>query len=698
MPRPPASQSAGYDAFRKSQAAKARERSEKGRDIAPLPEVLNPERRARARLDLEFFCRTYLPEKFYLGWSADHRRCLDSLQTTVLSGGRFAFAMPRGSGKTSLVLAAASWSLLFGHRRFVVLIASDESAGQELLESIKSELENSDLLFEDFPEVCYPIRRLDGIPHRCGGQTYEGKRTHIGWTSSELVLPSIPTAPAAAGTVRVAGITGRIRGMQFARPDGRTVRPDLVIIDDPQTDESARSPAQTAQRLAVLNGAILGLAGPGQKIAAFSTCTVIAEEDLADQLLNRDKFPQWQGERTRLMYKMPRNEGLWEQYATVRADSLRRGDGGREATTFYAANREAMDEGAEPAWPVRHNPDELSAVQHAMNLKIDSPVAFAAEYQNDPLKPDTVTDEITAGQVAAKFNGRPRFQIPEGSEYVVAHIDVQGKLLPYTVAAVAPDFTGAVVDYGSYPDQRRPLWTLKDAKYVLDLTGGLEAAIYGGLEILVDQLVTREWRRTDGAILRTGLILIDKGWQTKTVELFCRQSKHAAILMPSKGEPITANKTPMTEWPKRQGRIIGDNWVVDRTTRGIRQLLFDPNHWKTFAYARLGMPMGAPGTLTLFGKDARDHELFAMHVTSERRTKVTGRGRTIDQWDLKPGGPDNHWLDNLVGCLVAASRLGATPLNRHQMQAAPRQRVKLSELAAQKRRQREAAWQRRGPS
>lgn len=96
--------------------------------------------------------------------------------------------------------------------------------------------------------------------------------------------------------IKVAGITGRIRGMKYKRADGRAVRPSLVILDDPQTDESARSASQCAERERILAGAVLGLARPGRKISGIMPCTVIRPDDIADRILNRDKHPQWQGE------------------------------------------------------------------------------------------------------------------------------------------------------------------------------------------------------------------------------------------------------------------------------------------------------------------------------------------------------------------------------------------------------------------
>ena len=133
-------------------------------------------------------------------------------------------AMPRGSGKTSLCETACLWALVYGHRQFVALIGSDEDHAADMLDSIKSELENNDLIDEDFSEVTGPIRALEGIHQRAAGQLYRGARTHIGWTSKEIILPNIEGSAASAGIIKVAGITGRIRGMKHKRADGKTTR------------------------------------------------------------------------------------------------------------------------------------------------------------------------------------------------------------------------------------------------------------------------------------------------------------------------------------------------------------------------------------------------------------------------------------------------------------------------------------------
>ncbi|HRR84746.1 MAG TPA: hypothetical protein P5316_07020, partial [Phycisphaerae bacterium] len=316
-PRPEPDGPTGYEALKERARQRNLALSLAGRDIGELPPVADPPRKAKAARDFRFFCEQYFPQTFHLPWSPDHLKVIAKIELAVLAGGLFAMAMPRGSGKTSLCETACLWAMVYGHREFVALIGADEEHAANMLDSIKAELENNERLLADFPEVVFPIHRLEGIHQRSAGQLYQGKQTHIGWTAREIVLPTIPGSAASGAIIRVAGITGRIRGMKHKRADGSSVRPSLVLIDDPQTDESARSPSQCATRERILAGAILGLAGPGKKIAGLMTLTVVRPDDMADRILDREKHPQWQGERTKMVYAWPTNEALWARYTEI---------------------------------------------------------------------------------------------------------------------------------------------------------------------------------------------------------------------------------------------------------------------------------------------------------------------------------------------------------------------------------------------
>lgn len=657
-----------YEAMKERARARNAALAVAGRDIGELPAVVNPERKARAKNDFRYFCEAYFPQTFHLTWSPDHLKVIAKIEEAVLRGGLFAMAMPRGSGKTSLCECACIWAANYGHRDFIALIGSDEGHAMDMLESIKTELDANDLLAEDFPEVCYPIQKLDGIANRCAGQLYQGQRTHIGWTARDVALPSIAGSPASGAVVKVAGITGRIRGMKWKRPDGRTVRPSLVVIDDPQTDESARSLSQCATREHILAGAILGLAGPGKKIAGVMPCTVIRPGDMADEILNKDKRPEWNGERTKMVYSFPKAEKLWERYAEVRAESLRMKGDLSLATEFYVQNRKELDAGAKIAWPERFNYDEASAIQHAMNLRLQDEAAFFAEYQNEPLPEETGPEEqVTAESIMQKLNHMKRGLVPIGCDHLTMFVDVQGTLLYYVVCAWEADFTGYVVDYGTWPDQQRAYFTLRDARRTLAIetkASGLEGSIYAGLERLTDLLLPLPWKRDDGAELRIERCLIDANWGTSTdvVYQFCRQSKYASVVMPSHGRFVGASSQPFAEYRRKPGDKLGQEWRIPTVSgrRAIRHVVFDTNFWKSFVYARLAVTMGDKGCLSLYGDKPEKHRLFAEHVTSEYRVKTEGRGRTVDEWKLRPERGDNHWFDGIVGCAVAASIQGAT--------------------------------------
>jgi len=637
-----------------------------GRDIGDLPEVENPGLKAQCRTNFKLFCESYFPANFSLEWSADHLKVIAKIETAVLHGGLFAMAMPRGSGKSTLTECAALWSMLYGHREFVFLVGATEAAALEMLDSIKTELETNEHLLADFPEVSFPIAALDGIANRCVGQLYKGERTRITWTSNEIVLPAIAGSPASGVIVRVAGITGRIRGMKYKRADGKNVRPSLVIIDDPQTSESAGSLEQTRKRVRVLAGDILGLAGPGEKISGIMPCTIIRPGDMADTILNRQTHPDWNGEKTKMVYKFPKNMKFWDEYADIRAEALRTDGNFQAATDFYLARREAMDEGSEVEWEARYNPDEVSALQHAMNLKFRDEVAFMSEYQNEPLPEDMADDALlSVDEIAGKVNGVARGKIPLACDRVTMFVDIQKALLFYAVAAWSDDFTGAVLDYGAWPEQHNRMFSLASANPTIQSkfpNAGLEGGLYAALAALTDDMLSREWEREDGAMLKIERAMIDANWGSSTdiVYQFCRQSVYSGVIYPAHGRYVGASSKPMTEYRKQPGDRLGFNWMMPNVAgkRAIRHVIFDSNFWKSFIHARLAVPMGDKGCLSFYGRHPALHQLIAEHLTAEYRVKTVGRGRTVDEWKLRPERNDNHWLDCLSGCAVCASMLG----------------------------------------
>jgi len=689
----PRAEPLSYEEQKARQAERNAEAVRAAQDIGEIPPVVDPQRKAQAEASFRFFCETYFPEVFYFPWSSDHLRVIDKIEKSVRTGGLFAMAMPRGSGKTVLCQTAVLWSALIGASPFVCLIAASAERARDLLENIKIWLETNPLLHDDFPEVTYPIQCLERITNRQKGQKYKGEPTRIDWASDRIVLPTIAGSKASGVVISSSGMKGSdIRGQNYARADGQVVRPQLVLVDDPQTTESAWSPSQSQRREAILAGDVLGMAGPGKKIAGLMACTVIRPADMADNILDREKHPEWQGERTKMVYAFPSSEKLWAKYAEIRADSLRNDGDGSDATEFYRANREAMDAGVIVAWPQRFNEDELSAIQHAMNLRYRDEAAFFAEYQNEPIVEAVGEEMLTAEQIAGKLNGYRPGEIPIGCNHLTMFIDVQQRVLFWMLCGWEENFTGYIVDYGTWPDQKRAYFTLRDVRATISRSvpgAGLEGQVFAALEKLCEERLPRAYRREDGAQMRIDRCLVDANWgqSTDVVYQFCRQSSFAGILLPSHGKYVGASSIPFAEYKRKRGDRVGLHWRIPNTIgkRQVRHVLIDTNYWKSFVHARLAVAMGDPGCLSLPGRDEKAHRLLADHLTAEYRVKSLAQGRTVDEWKLRATRPDNHWLDCLVGCAVAASIQGAALAGVETRVAGPRPRLRLSELQGSRR-------------
>ena len=160
--------------MRAEAAARNRRLSREGREIGPLPAIVDPARRRRALRSLQVYCEEYKPAVFNLAWSADQLEAIAIAQRCIKSGGLFALAMPRGGGKTAIAIAAVEWAILNGYRRFVVLVGATDGLAGGLINAIKDTFERNDLLAEDFPEVCYPIRKLEFAAQRSRGQLLNG--------------------------------------------------------------------------------------------------------------------------------------------------------------------------------------------------------------------------------------------------------------------------------------------------------------------------------------------------------------------------------------------------------------------------------------------------------------------------------------------------------------------------------------------
>lgn len=634
-------------------------------DIGPLPEVKNPKRREAARLSLEVFCKEYFPDVFSLEFSEGHREVIHKMETAIRESGRFALAMPRSSGKTQLATHAALWALCFGFKRFVLIVAANEDAANELMGVIKNALQFSDLLLEDFPQIVYPIRKLDGIPRKAMAQTLDGERTCIDINASGITLPTVKGSLASGSRIQSIGLLGRIRGTTFMTPDGHALRPDLCICDDPSTDESAASPEGNAKRLRVLNSTILGLGSAEHPLSVVVPCTVIRNGDMADTLLT--DCPGWTASRFSLLTKMPSESAMkmWIQYKEIWRRSIKETGNISMATEYWRAHQEQLEEGAVAGWPARYQEDECGPIQHACNLWCLSERAFWAEYQNQP-KSDESEEQgnLKDIHIKNKIIGTPKGEIPEWAEYLILSIDIQHAFLPWQLCAFSSSFDTHICDYGAFPAQRREYYSTRDCSVTLENAYpglGLEARTYQALTDLCKLMVNKVYKRADGSEIIVDAITVDSGYGklTDLVYKWAHESEWSRIVNCYKGMALSANNRSFLEYRKTPGEKIGQNWLLKPMQKRSRQKLFlvDTFAWRSFVRERILTPRGEKGCLTICG-NPDNSELIIDAFTSEYSHVVVGH-RRVDAWAQKLNRTNQHEWDCQIMAAATASLLGA---------------------------------------
>jgi hypothetical protein len=604
-----------------------------------------------------------------LDFSDDHHKAISILEAVCDDGGLYALGMPRGFGKTTICTRAALWALLTGRRKYVAIIGATESKARGIVKAMKQWVCFNRELYADFPAEIHGLPQLKGQNKKAAGQLCNGEHTLPALLAGQIIFPTAEHNPISGVMVSTCGLTGDIRGLNHNRLDGSVIRPDLIILDDPQTKESANSALQTNNREEIIYGDVLGLAGPGEQISAVMPCTVIQRNDLADRMLNN---PQWQSTRGKMLYQMPANMPLWDENVQLRNEGLRVDHSRAAGDTHYREHRPAMDEGAVVGWPGRKSEKkgeraDVSALQHAMYLYYRNPKAFAAEYQNEPLDESASGDAPRFDHLAQKLTTLDRGLVPGWAHWLTVGIDTQLRYLVYVVLASAPGFTSCVVDYGAWPGQARSYFSRNDAHPTLQSGSGSSqyaGALHWGLKGLTEYLLNKKWTQDGRGDISISRALIDSGGIENAGEVvfnFCRQSQFSAILMPSRGEGIGAKKKPMSQWPKpKDGREqMGEDWLIKlpENHRSVKHVRFDTNSWKTFMAGRAMALAGETGALSIFGQREEQHQMFFDQLKGERPTRTFGQGRELWEWTAVPN-QENDYLDALILAGVGASITG----------------------------------------
>ena len=612
-------------------------------ELVGIPTVAEMERRSKAEDDLVEFGLAYcMRTATYKGIlkRPPSERIIDyarRLQHSIEHGGMLHIRFPRGAGKTSWIKIAIAWGLSTGRIKYGVVIAASGPLASRIIRDIWDLFENSQAYADDFPEVSFPIRSLEGMFQRAAGQTFNGIRTQIRRTQSEIRLPIIEGASSSGGIIVATGAGSAMRGLV----DG-SYRPDYVLLDDIQTRSTALSSKKTQDLVDWVQQDVLGLGGD-QLMPIAMASTPIMPGDISEQFADNELHPEWITINYPMVLSWPHREDLWEAYT----DAYRRSVD--EATEFYRRHRTEMDAGCEVldpgAYDERH---ELSGIQHARNLLIrsNSRTAFDAEYQLITKKPIQMLS-IDAKALKRKVNGYERGVMPAGTLEALAFVDVMADAgLHYCVVAFGPRQTAAIVDYGIYPGNGQRIAPANAPEREIQ-----ERLAKAEME-LVGKLLATPYRRADGRVRAVHAVWIDHGWQSVVGVRICnlfRQRGHQNVY-------TCAGRSSMY-FDSHGKHVVATGFQVDfREADGVRFAMQNSDYWKETAQrAFSGTPL-QPGSVSLWGNDMEVHEDFCEQVAAETIADKarSSKGVEIYKWNIKPGAV-NHFLDTLSGTFAMAS-------------------------------------------
>lgn len=213
-------------------------------------------RKELGRRSIKAFCEIYLAHHFSTPWGEHH---LDLFAKIDEPDGnkRICRAEPRKFGKSTIVsLALPLHRLAYQLKKFILLIGDGATTAESNLGSIIDEVENNDLLLQDFPHLKPAIDKKGQL---------------VKWTDKQLVFHS-------GATIIAKGAGARLRGLKRKK-----FRPDLSVLDDPESPETTDTHGKRKRRRNWFGGTFMGLGAKDWDIYVIGNLT--HKESLIAELL-----------------------------------------------------------------------------------------------------------------------------------------------------------------------------------------------------------------------------------------------------------------------------------------------------------------------------------------------------------------------------------------------------------------------------
>ncbi len=654
-------------------AAYQAERRAFGNEVA-IRKCRYPRRRDANLRDPLRFLKYYFEDRFFRPYSDDQREAIKIIEHAATYGGDEIVAAPRGEWKTETTKGMIIYIMLKRLQSFPVVIGKNATQSVALYSDIKHQFENNARLAADFPEICTPVRHLGGSAQKGSRQTCNGRRTRIEWKADFCLFPQVDCvyctgkgckkcddtgeAPYNKLALAYRSLDSAIRGINI---QGR--RPTFALIDDPETEESARSDYQIKVRTRLIDNDIGGLAGSGERLTRMILGTVQNQKCIVNK-----KLKEWGGKRYKGVKAWPHRLDLWEQFIDLyRAEKETGEKEHTESYDFVVKHFKAMHRGANVA-----SPDCITKKTRADGrLMFQSRLHFVycewadkgrefvmCEIQNDPTADDSViASGITATIVASRKSGLRQFDLPADTEIVSVGFDVGKYACHWAAAAWSKRAAGSVFDYGIQEVQ----------DHVRDDPKATEVAIFNALCTWRDDVM--QWPRVPD------IVLVDSGTFTEAVYQFIRESDLPFMAAKGTGE------TKFRHGEASNTRLVGEHWFASYLLEKYIWLYnLDTDHWKTWMHNRWlasafdeNQQRRAGSLANFISDDPRRHHSFDRHIVSEEKVEQWIEGKGLRRIWLKTNR-NNHWLDAAYMMCAGACMKGIRiPLGKPNLKPAARQ-------------------------
>jgi hypothetical protein len=575
------------------------------------------------------WCRKHFPAALYADFSPNHyeiaRLIVDAIESEERGASKHLVLIPRGGGKTTLSLCIMTYLVLHGIRRHVILACASGALATELLGRWLALIDGSPTIRQEYP-VMDQLLRYSISPQRYHSIVHNGKKVFASIRRGLVYVDDHPDGIWPGFAFRALSVAQALRGLQVVIR-GRPMRPDFILIDDPQDRGVAKSPSRTRKVVETIKRDMSGLANLGTSIPIVCLGTIITSGDVVDTLAHDTS---WRVTHRKFLEGITSAPEMWAQYMALYLQSP------QEAHKYYAERREIMDRGLSVTWEASKAHDDISAIETAMRIRYMDPDFFQAELQNEVATAmEARSLEYNHEDLERAISEQPRFvPLHENSLRILA-IDLGSVRNWWAVFEATPEAMH-ILAYGSWPElasnDENSGVTLAELYADLDEPN----RVMKGLDAIIAQV--RERTNIDAVVINPYQVVrnrvMEYCYRTKAYCYFGRYST------PDNPFKVFGSVQKSSSWGIAKDRQT--NYPVFHV---------DVNYWKSrFAqWVKSGKISIHSGV----------HSLLIRSLLSEHPIqRETKTGQKYYIWQHGVGGAPNHWFDCCVMAMAVASKEG----------------------------------------